>query len=111
MQGAIKPVAASARAKWQVEPAIRIGVNTGEVISGTWSASGRQDVAVTGDAVNTAARIQAVAEPGEVLVGTETMRLTRRRIRYGEKRDIVLKGKIGSVAIYPALVLTPSERS
>jgi len=40
-----------------------------------------------------------------VLVGTETMRLTRRRIRYGERRDVVLKGKIGTVPVYPALGL------
>jgi class 3 adenylate cyclase/tetratricopeptide (TPR) repeat protein len=105
MQDAIEPVAARAREKWQVQPSIRVGVNTGEVVSGTWSAGGRQDVAVTGDAVNTAARIQAVAEPGEVLAGTETMRLTRRRISYGEKRDVALKGKIGSVPVYPALGL------
>jgi adenylate cyclase len=105
MQAAIEPVAAAARGRWQVDPSIRVGVNTGEVVSGTWSASGRQDVAVTGDAVNTAARMQAAAEPAEVLAGTETMRLTRRRIRYGEKRDVVLKGKLGSVAVYPAVGL------
>src|SRR5207302_5198640 len=79
--------------------------NTGEVVSGTWNASGRQDVAVTGDAINTAATIQATAEPGEVLVGTETMRLTRRRVRYGERRDLVLKGKMGTVPAYAALGL------
>jgi adenylate cyclase len=105
MQSAIVPVAATATARWQVEPAIRVGVNTGEVVSGTWDTSGRQDVAVTGDAVNTAARLQAVAELGEVLVSTETMRLTRRRIHYGERRDVLLKGKSGSVAVYPALGL------
>ena len=67
MQTAIEPVAEQARKRWQIEPAIRVGVNTGEVVSGTWSASGRQEVAVSGDAVNTAARIQAAAEPGEVV--------------------------------------------
>jgi adenylate cyclase len=102
MQKAIEPVAEQARERWMVEPVIRVGVNTGEVVSGTWNAYGRKDIAVTGDAVNTAARIQAAAEPGEVLVGTETMRLTRRRIRYGERRDVVLKGKAGTVPVYPA---------
>ncbi|MGH2443015.1 MAG: adenylate/guanylate cyclase domain-containing protein, partial [Chloroflexota bacterium] len=66
MQAAIEPVAESARNRWSVEPAIRVGVNTGEVVSGVWDVGGRQDVAVTGDAVNTAARIQAAAEAGEV---------------------------------------------
>jgi class 3 adenylate cyclase/tetratricopeptide (TPR) repeat protein len=105
MQATIEPVAMRARTRWQVEPSIRVGVNTGEVVSGVWEAGGRQDVAVTGDAVNTAARIQAAAEPGEVLVGTETMRLTQRRIAFGEKRDLVLKGKAGTVPAYPALGL------
>jgi class 3 adenylate cyclase len=105
MQSAIEPVAATARTRWNLDPAIRVGVNSGEVVSGTWTASGRQDVAVTGDAVNTAARIQAVAEPGEVLVGAETMRLTRRRIRYGELRELTLKGKVGTIPGYPALGL------
>lgn len=103
MQGAIEPVAAGARDRWQANPQIRIGVNTGEVVSGTWDASGRQDVAVTGDALNTAARIQATAEPGEILAGAETMRLTRRRIVYGDRRDATLKGKAMPVPLWPAL--------
>lgn len=103
MQAAIEPVAATARARWQVEPQIRVGVNTGEVVSGTWNASGRQDVAVTGDALNTAARLQSAADPGEILVGAETMRLTRRRIRYGPVRELTLKGKQGTVPVYAAL--------
>ena len=51
MQEAIEPVASGARVRWGVEPSLRVGVNTGEVVSGTWNATGRQDVAVTGDAV------------------------------------------------------------
>jgi adenylate cyclase len=85
MQGAMRLVAANAPDTWQTEPSLRVGANTGEVVGGIRAASGRRDMAVTGDAVNTAARIQAMAEPGEVLVGTGTIRLTRRRISYGEK--------------------------
>jgi class 3 adenylate cyclase/tetratricopeptide (TPR) repeat protein len=103
MQAAIAPVAATARSRWNVEPALRVGVNTGEVVSGTWDASGRQDVAVTGDALNTAARLQAAAEPGQVVVGAGTMRLTRRRIRYGPGRDLMLKGKQAAFPAYAAL--------
>ncbi|MGH2449384.1 MAG: AAA family ATPase, partial [Chloroflexota bacterium] len=84
-------------------PGLRVGVNTGEVVSGGWGASGKQDVAVTGDALNTAARLQSAAEAGEVLVGTETERLTRRRIEYGPRRELTLKGKHGAVPAYRAL--------
>src|SRR5579864_2889226 len=103
MQTAIKEVAAEVGNRWDIELALRVGVNTGEVVSGTWDIGGRKDYAVSGDAVNTAARLQAVAEPGEVLVGEETMWLARREIRFGERRTVVLKGKAGIVPVYSAL--------
>src|SRR4051795_8198499 len=56
---------------------IRIGVNTGEVIAGD---STRSDTLVTGDAVNTAQRLETSAKPGEILIGKETHRLTRHAV-------------------------------
>src|SRR5436309_7311977 len=103
MQAVIKEVAAGVGKRWGVELALRVGVNTGEVVSGIWDIGGRQDYAVSGDAVNTAARLQAVAEPGEVLVGEETMWLARREIRFGERRTGVLKGKAGIVPVFAAV--------
>src|SRR6266496_2791185 len=47
----------------------RIGVNTGEVVTGT------QERLATGDAVNVAARLEQAAAPGEILIGEETLRL------------------------------------
>src|SRR4051812_6880242 len=49
----------------------RIGVNTGEVVTGT------AERLATGDAVNVAARLEQAAEPGEILVGDETFQLAR----------------------------------
>src|SRR6187200_1347839 len=49
----------------------RIGVNTGEVVTGT------AERRATGDAVNVAARLEQSAEPGEVLIGEETLRVVR----------------------------------
>ena len=53
---------------------IRIGVNTGEVIA---SGAPGGDLLVTGDAVNVAARLQQVAEPGTIVVGDRTARAAR----------------------------------
>ena len=50
----------------------RIGVNTGEVLSGT------EERLATGDAVNVAARLEQAAEPGEVLIGAHDARACRR---------------------------------
>jgi DNA-binding SARP family transcriptional activator len=47
--------------------AARLGVNTGEVLTGA------DDALVTGEAVNVAARLQQAAEAGEILVGAETL--------------------------------------
>src|SRR5829696_1957359 len=49
----------------------RIGVNTGEVVSGT------AERLATGDAVNVAVRLEQAAAPGKVLIGPETYRLVR----------------------------------
>src|SRR3954464_8589997 len=52
----------------------RIGVMTGEVVAGT------EERLATGDAVNTAARLEQAAQAGEILVGDETFRLTRHAV-------------------------------
>jgi class 3 adenylate cyclase/DNA-binding XRE family transcriptional regulator len=103
MQMAMKEVAVEVRSHWSIELALRIGVNTGEVVGGIRDTGGRQDYAVSGDAVNTAARLQAVAEPGEMLIGEEAMRLARREILFGERRAVALQGKAGSVSVYSVI--------
>src|SRR5213595_2159224 len=47
----------------------RIGVNTGEVVTGT------EERLATGDAVNVAARLEQAAAPGEILIGAATFAL------------------------------------
>src|SRR5438093_7295974 len=54
---------------------IRIGVNTGEVLAATAPAPG--EAMATGDAVNTAARLQSMADPGTVLVSERTANAVR----------------------------------
>ncbi|MGH2952967.1 MAG: ATP-binding protein [Solirubrobacterales bacterium] len=53
--------------------AVRVGIETGEVLA----LDGGGDLSVTGDAVNAAARLQAAATPGEVLVGERAARSAR----------------------------------
>src|SRR5215471_1455775 len=65
----------------------RIGVNTGEVVTGT------SERLATGDAVNVAARFEQAAEPGEVLIGVETMRLVEGVVEVEQVEPLTLKGK------------------
>jgi class 3 adenylate cyclase len=80
---------------------LRIGVNTGDAVTGT--GEGGQFL-VTGPVVNVAARVQQAAAPGEILVGPLTHRVTRGGVEYGDPRQIDAKGA-GSVVVHPALAL------
>ena len=70
--------------------AARVGVVTGEVAVSLGAA---HEGMVAGDAVNTAARVQSVAEPGQVLVDTATQRLTGGAVAFAEAGSHLLKGK------------------
>ena len=59
------------RADGRPELQVRIGINSGDVVSTTTPRRG--EVMVTGDAVNVAARVQQLAEPGQILVGQRTV--------------------------------------
>jgi class 3 adenylate cyclase len=60
--------------RWGVRLVNRTGVNTGEVVAGDVSSGQRL---VTGDTVNTAARLEQAAPPLEVLIGEPTHRLVK----------------------------------
>jgi adenylate cyclase len=53
---------------------IRVGVNTGSVVAGNFGTAERTEFGVLGDAVSTAARLEAMAAPGTIYVGRETAR-------------------------------------
>ena len=65
----------------------RIGVNTGEVVTGT------EERLATGDAVAVAARLEQAAQPGEVLVGAETLRLVHAAVAVGDEQQQELKAR------------------
>jgi class 3 adenylate cyclase/tetratricopeptide (TPR) repeat protein len=69
---------------------VRIGMNTGEVVAGV---SSTDPAFVTGDAVNTAARLEQGAAPGEVLIGDPTHRLVRDAVEAEPVEPLQLKGK------------------
>jgi class 3 adenylate cyclase len=78
---------------------VRVGVNTGEVVvvrplaePGTWR--------LAGDAVNVAARLQAAAEPGGVLLGSDTALAIGHAFATASRGSLALKGKAEPVAAW-----------
>jgi class 3 adenylate cyclase/tetratricopeptide (TPR) repeat protein len=67
--------------------AMRIGINTGDVI-----AHAVEEGIVTGEAVNIAARLQALAPPGGVVVGERTYRRTTRAFAFEDLGDVTVRG-------------------
>ena len=90
--------------------AMRIGVEAGEVLVDLERASGPRDRMLTGDAVNTAARLQTAAEPGRVLVGPGVHEATRDVIEYRELPALDLKGKADPVHVWEALRIRARQR-
>jgi len=80
--------------------ALRIGVNTGEVVAG--DASSRETF-VTGDPVNVAARLEQAARPGEVLLGERTYQLVHRAVDAERVESLQVKGKSEPIAAYRLL--------
>jgi class 3 adenylate cyclase len=70
--------------------ALRIGVNTGEVVVGR---AREGSSFVTGDAVNIGARLEQAAAPGEILAGERTVLATRGAFEFGEPVTVEAKGK------------------
>jgi class 3 adenylate cyclase/tetratricopeptide (TPR) repeat protein len=85
----------------------RAGVLTGEAAV-TLGATNQGMVA--GDLVNTAARLQAAAQPGTVLVGESTMRAASAAIAFEAAGEQSLKGKVAPVPAYRALRVVAQRR-
>jgi class 3 adenylate cyclase/tetratricopeptide (TPR) repeat protein len=82
---------------------VRIGVNTGESLVALDARPELGEGIVSGDVVNTGARLQSAAPPGGVLVGEYTFRATERAIEYEEHDPVAAKGKSEPVSAWLAL--------
>ncbi len=99
MQDAMVEINVRLGADQGINLALRVGVNTGEVVAGAMG----DGYTVIGDTVNVAARLQGAAQPGSVTVGTRTFRSTREAIEYRELEPLTLKGKAEPVPAWEAV--------
>jgi adenylate cyclase len=82
---------------------VRIGVNTGRVVAGNFGTPERLEYTVLGDAVNVAARLESIAEPGTICVGPTTFERTRNEFAYRQLGARTVKGRTAPVQVYQVL--------
>jgi predicted ATPase len=82
--------------------ALRVGVDSGEVMFAPVGPGDRRKLTVMGDAVNTAWRLQEVAPRGGVLIGEETLDACRKAIHCEALEPITVKGKDAPVPAWLA---------
>jgi adenylate cyclase len=84
--------------------AVRIALNTGEVIVGEIGSERRVDYTVLGNAVNVAARMEEfVAGAGDIVIGPGTYQAVKNRFEVAQMGQFALKGLSAQVPMYKVL--------
>jgi class 3 adenylate cyclase len=89
---------------------VRIGIATGLVVVGDLIGAGAaQEQAVVGETPNLAARLQALAEPGAVVIAATTRRLTGGLFEYRDLGSVALKGFAENVPAWQVLGVSATQ--
>ena len=98
---------AAVNRRWQErlgqELQLHMGVHTGLVVAGDVGHDLRLQYTAMGDTMNTAARLQAAARPGQILVSADTYRLTSEAFTFGALEPLQVKGKRAPLTVFELL--------
>jgi len=91
---------------------IRIGINSGKVVSGEIGSINKMEYTVLGDTVNTASRLESsVAKPGSVVIGQNTYQVVSEQFVCRSLGKFTLKGKEQEVDVYEVTGPSPSAEA
>ncbi len=79
---------------------VGIGMHTGPLVAGNLGGTARMDYSVIGDTVNIAARLEGVAEAGDVIITQNTRDLIGDRFVLKELKPVKVKGKEKPIHIF-----------
>jgi class 3 adenylate cyclase len=87
------------------KPAVSIGINTGEMISGNIGCASlrRLDYTVIGDTVNTAQRLQAAAKENQIFISEQAYELVKASFQCRAVGEVALKNKSKGIMVYEVL--------
>jgi class 3 adenylate cyclase/tetratricopeptide (TPR) repeat protein len=90
-----------------IELLVRIGVNTGEAVTGAGAGGGSF---TAGDIVNVAARLEQAARPGDILLGRDTFNLVRHAVEAEAVAPLTVKGKRAALEAHRLLTVADDAR-
>jgi class 3 adenylate cyclase len=89
------------RRSWGIDGfGVRVGVESGPVVVGAVGAGSRVEYSAMGDAVNVAARLETVAEPGQVVIGESTRARLPANAAVEPLGELAVKGRRGGVVAF-----------
>src|SRR5499427_4099245 len=100
IQEGLKPLAADVKRVHAIEFRMRMGINTGPVVVGAIGHDLRMDYTAVGDTTNLAARLLAIAAPGQIVTSRRTQDLRNRAFVFEDLGDFQVKGKTEPVRAY-----------
>lgn len=87
-------------------PRFRIGINTGPALVGNIGADQMRNFTAIGDTTNLAARLEGLAEPGQVVIGPGTRACLGDDAAVSERGSVAVKGKRDPVPVFVLETLT-----
>jgi class 3 adenylate cyclase/tetratricopeptide (TPR) repeat protein len=103
IQEGLKPLAEEIQRTHGIEFRMRMGINTGPVVVGAIGRDLRMDYTAVGDTTNLAARLLAIARPGQIVASRATQHLRARSFLFEDLGDFQVKGKSEPVRAYAVI--------
>lgn len=100
MQAGAEAIAEKFRERYGKSVSFGIGINCGNAVVGNIGCDFRMDYTAIGDTVNTAARLESNAKPGQILISSDVYEAVKGRVEATPIGEIALKGKSKGVFVY-----------
>jgi class 3 adenylate cyclase/tetratricopeptide (TPR) repeat protein len=107
MHGALADYAAAALVAWGIQPRIRVGINSGEVLVRARSSELHTEYTAIGSTTHLAARMEGLAAPGTTLITTATLHLAQGYVEVRALGPVAVKGIAEPVEVYELIGAGP----
>jgi adenylate cyclase len=105
MQAGMRELSARRVAEGKAPLTVGIGINAGEAVAGSVGTEARMEYTVVGDTVNLAARLEAVAKPGQILISSAILTKLGEAVGARPLGRMRVKGKEEEIEVYDVVAV------